>query len=123
MKPLFLRDPEAAVWKIGVNVIERKTNPQPQKISDGFQYTCIQGEIYAQENAPVRFPDFGPEIVPAGIVCPYHPGDKVAVKETWRFVDVNAAIPEGRFIDVQYKAGYGVSGWEKDWRNIYEPKQ
>lgn len=77
MKPLHLRDDETQAWKIGTNVIERAI---PQDI------VCEVKMLLGEHTPPIK--------IVMKEESKYHPGDKVAAKETWENVNKPGITPE-----------------------------
>ncbi len=65
-----------------------------------------------------------PSAVPyTGIKCPFgNPGDRLWVRETWRYAWINAEMSFGDFHTVQFKSGFGVLPFRTDWKKFYGPK-
>lgn len=50
---------------------------------------------------------------------PYTGGRKLWVREMWRQASINHNSPGAKFLTIQFKTGYGVLPYRKDWEEFY----
>lgn len=102
--------------------------PQPDDDDIYFTSEHVKSQDYMAVDGEVKrggilhicgnVPDPEPSFV---LTCPYgKPGDLLWVRETWRLGRINgASIPNAEFATIQFKAGWGVLPYRRDWREFY----